>query len=639
MGIYEDIVAFLKAKEESGVESIDKDEIYNDLGNKYSSDELDRAFETERNIFNMIKFKKGKYRLSANARRYYFPYLKENNRQKYKNIEDFILSRWNHWQASQKMLQNTDTNNEITKMILKILNENGNLNLSQIIAEIATITNKKHGDPYLFSARNIVSKMVAQKLIRLENKKYSIEDLGKSALNSGEEIVLTQIYEPKNNKELKDLVQQGVDLSAVSIAFMDNLNGIFANFKGNLSGIENWDTSNVIGMKAIFKGVDLKNIDLSSWDISNVSDLSMAFMGAKNIKGIEEWETKSLENMDKIFKDCKDFNANLSNWRTERLKSINSAFENASEFNGAVLNDLILPQNFDADNAFKGAKTQAEWAINENVSHEFYIYKLEKNFVIPNDFILCQDDITLKDYLNSGISWLRSEIVNEFKFYFKTINQKRKIWDLIIEIFDLKFLITTNRKTDDKSVAEEFKIFLEKLELDEINDTLAEEEYVNPYIRLIKTNSRYSVGQNNDDIYFGYKGIFVDSKRFSLAMRTMILYILARAYREKLEGYIKNSAQKGANLAKINEEACKFNLEKYFMMPVVARDGALQAGIWTKIYDLYDIDDIQAQITEKISTMANILAEKRAKRQQILIAVATMILTIFAGILPMLLTR
>ncbi|MBQ7270974.1 MAG: BspA family leucine-rich repeat surface protein, partial [Campylobacter sp.] len=493
--------------------------------------------------------------------------------------------------------------------------------------------------PYLLSARNIVSKMVAQKLIRLENKKYSIEDLGKSALNSGEEIVLTQIYEPKNNKELKDLVQQGVDLSAISIAFMDNLNGIFANFNGNLSGIENWDTSNVIGMKAIFKGVDLKNIDLSSWDISNVSDLSMAFMGAKNIKGIEEWETKSLENMDKIFKDCKDFNANLSNWRTERLKSINSAFENASEFNGAVLNDWILPQNFDADNAFKGAKTQAEWAINENVSHEFYIYKLEKNFVIPNDFILCQDDITLKDYLNSGISWLRSEIVNEFKFYFKTINQKRKIWDLIIEIFDLKFLITTNRKTDDKSVAEEFKIFLEKLELDEINDTLAEEEYVNPYIRLIKTNSRYSVGQNNDDIYFGYKGIFVDSKRFSLAMRTMILYILARAYREKLEGYIKNSAQKGANLAKINEEACKFNLEKYFMMPVVARDGALQAGIWTKIYDLYDIDDIQAQITEKISTMANILAEKRAKRQQILIAVATMILTIFAGILPMLLTR
>ena len=85
MGIYEDIVAFLKAKEESGVESIDKDEIYNDLGNKYSSDELDRAFETDRNIFNMIKFKKGKYRLSANARRYYFPYLKESNRQKYKN--------------------------------------------------------------------------------------------------------------------------------------------------------------------------------------------------------------------------------------------------------------------------------------------------------------------------------------------------------------------------------------------------------------------------------------------------------------------------------------------------------------------------------------------------------------------------
>ena len=137
----------------------------------------------------------------------------------------------------------------------------------------------------------------------------------------------------------------------------------------------------------------------------------------------------------------------------------------------------------------------------------------------------------------------------------------------------------------------------------------------------------------------------------------MILYILARAYKETLDGFITECAKENADLSKINENACKFNLEKYFTMPVIARDGALQAGIWAKIYDLYELDTTQAQITAKISTMASILeAQNRAelekiekerakeekerdkKRDEKLTQIglfATIAVTIFVGILPM----
>lgn len=70
-------------------------------------------------------------------------------------------------------------------------------------------------------------------------------------------------------------------------------------------------------------------------------------------------------------------------------------------------------------------------------------------------------------------------------------------------------------------------------------------------------------------------------------------------------------------------------------MPIITSDGALQAGIWAKIFDLYELDSTQAQIATKISTMASILADRRSKTQQYIIAAATAIITAFVGIIPL----
>lgn len=638
MNIVDDIVLNLAKIDVD--EGISRDEIFESLNNNYSRDDFEKAMAllTEKVHYNnsALKCRNNLYKLSSFGVRLSGFY--DRRWSKYKSIEDWLLSHKEHQNIKNSMLENADLSNEIQKAVLQILLEKEELDINEIIAILAELKNKKkNGDPYLFAARSIIEKMRLQEVVKLEDRKYSITPIGIEVLKGN--ATVKDIYEAKNVLHLKRLIRNGVDLSSISIAALDNLNGVFDGYRGDLKGIETWNVSNIEQMKETFKGADLQGVDLSTWNVSNLVNLDYTFKGAKNISGIENWQTKSLETMDNAFENCEDFNLDLSNWRTERLKSLNYAFKNAISFEGYRLNDWHLNEDVESIGVFKGAKSSAEWAGARGTEEEFYIVEYEGD--IPENFVFCNslrpNDIDLKRHLNSGVNWLRDEIQEEIKFYFKdkkiqNVNG-RILWsEAIVEIFGIKYHIS---KTKTHGV-EAFVIYLNKLENDEYGDIESEEDFVNPLIRLISRNNGYSTGQNDDDIYFGYKGIFVDSKRFSLAMRTMVLYLLARAYKQKLEDFIASSAKKHANLAKINELATKFNLEKYFPMPVITSEGALQAGIWAKIFDLYELDHTQNQVGIKIRTMASILSEKRAKMQQYIIAIASIFVSIAVGVVPLL---
>ena len=59
------------------------------------------------------------------------------------------------------------------------------------------------------------------------------------------------------------------------------------------SDISSWDVSNVTNMSWMFNGAGAFNQDLSSWDVSNVNGMSSMFFGVNNIStenkcGIQE---------------------------------------------------------------------------------------------------------------------------------------------------------------------------------------------------------------------------------------------------------------------------------------------------------------------------------------------------------------
>ena len=80
-------------------------------------------------------------------------------------------------------------------------------------------------------------------------------------------------------------------------------------------------------MYNMFENASSFNADLSSWDVSNVTDMRSMFRGASSFNSdISAWDVRSLENyweeytqeyirvMEAMFKDATSFNQDLSSW-------------------------------------------------------------------------------------------------------------------------------------------------------------------------------------------------------------------------------------------------------------------------------------------------------------------------------------
>ena len=71
------------------------------------------------------------------------------------------------------------------------------------------------------------------------------------------------------------------------------------------------------------------NCDLSNWDISNVTDLSVMFYCCKNFegKGLENWDVSNVKDMHYMFFECTNFNCDLSKWNVNNVTNMNYIFD------------------------------------------------------------------------------------------------------------------------------------------------------------------------------------------------------------------------------------------------------------------------------------------------------------------------
>ena len=60
--------------------------------------------------------------------------------------------------------------------------------------------------------------------------------------------------------------------------------------------------------------VDLNDIDVSKWDVSNVTDMSWMFCQCENFnQDISNWDVSNVKNTSSMFYKCKSFNQDISN--------------------------------------------------------------------------------------------------------------------------------------------------------------------------------------------------------------------------------------------------------------------------------------------------------------------------------------
>lgn len=125
-------------------------------------------------------------------------------------------------------------------------------------------------------------------------------------------------YTPETREELRALVDNDtVKLSSINTSKITDMSKLFANVKRtDFSGIENWDTSKVTNMEAMFLGAVTFNSDISKWNVSNVVNMNSMFAGATSFnQNIGLWNVSQVEDMMSMFAFALSFNKDLSKWK------------------------------------------------------------------------------------------------------------------------------------------------------------------------------------------------------------------------------------------------------------------------------------------------------------------------------------
>lgn len=114
---------------------------------------------------------------------------------------------------------------------------------------------------------------------------------------------------------------------------------------GAINGIENWNVSKVTNMRYTFGYNYMPSLDLSKWDMSNVTNASEMFNYCISLKELDtsNWTLVNLRNAQGMFRNCNSIKViNAANWDTRNLTNTSSMF-----FRCFNLTTILATEKFD----------------------------------------------------------------------------------------------------------------------------------------------------------------------------------------------------------------------------------------------------------------------------------------------------
>ena len=154
---------------------------------------------------------------------------------------------------------------------------------------------------------------------------------------------LRNIIEDRYKKLGPGTKQNPIDFNDIDVSNLDSFcnkgilhNGIFEETKFKYIDISGWNVSNVTDMYRMFLNCrKLESVgDLSKWNVSNVTDMSFMFMGCHSLnQDLSCWDVSNVNNMMGMFYECKSFNQDLSGWNVSNVKDMALMFYKCESFN------------------------------------------------------------------------------------------------------------------------------------------------------------------------------------------------------------------------------------------------------------------------------------------------------------------
>lgn len=253
-----------------------------------------------------------------------------------------------------------------------------------------------------------------------KNIKYLIEDLQKFDVSEyddsnvivNDQDIMNISYDcPKTIDELVDILifrfnkcdftEQIIepDMSGIDLRNLTNLkklfNKVFDVLSDNISGVKvnldlsSWNVTNVTNLSMMFyECFQINSLDLSGWNVSNVKDMSIMFQDCRMLKELDlsDWDTSNVTDMSCMFKRCYLLKKlYLSGWNTSNVTDMTSMFYGCTSlqflditnFTGdaLLLNDNIAYSIFDGLNI-------KELKISKEFFNTLYGYKTDSIKII-----------------------------------------------------------------------------------------------------------------------------------------------------------------------------------------------------------------------------------------------------------------
>jgi surface protein len=171
---------------------------------------------------------------------------------------------------------------------------------------------------------------------------------------AGESFLLDGIrYQVANKALLTHAIERDIDLTKYCTSKIVDMSLLFqeASYDFN-QNISSWDVSNVTNMSFMFMGAQSFNQDIGNWDVSNVTDMSIMFDYAKSFnQDIGNWDVGNVTNMSSMFWWASSFNQDIGNWDVSNVTEMGGMFFAAGSFNQdltqwCVSQFTTMPNNF-----------------------------------------------------------------------------------------------------------------------------------------------------------------------------------------------------------------------------------------------------------------------------------------------------
>ena len=126
-----------------------------------------------------------------------------------------------------------------------------------------------------------------------------------------------------------------IDVSEWNVSNITDMTNLFSecNYLRSPGNLSKWDVSNVTNFTNMFNEChELRSVgNLSKWKISNAEHIEGMFMGCMSLRSVgdlSKWDVSNVENMEDMFFGCEKLKSvgDLSNWNVSNVKDMSQMF-------------------------------------------------------------------------------------------------------------------------------------------------------------------------------------------------------------------------------------------------------------------------------------------------------------------------